>query len=199
MKLNQHNSLVLLDRIIQNRMINNPAKRLGIRAAALALKKELEARHPMPELVKPCLSELKRQIRAVNTPYKQKRLLALLQPIEAWWLSSQEPVVPQEAPKPAKAEPDTPPDTTYFTQRQLRRDYNGMNSKPAYIAVSGIVYDVTGMPQWELGSHYGVLAGQDVTQQFFTHHTDTSILPKERIVGRLLKQNAEHRDRIRLR
>lgn len=197
MKLNQHNSLVLLDRIIGNHMINNPAKRLGIRAAALALKKELEARHPMPDSVKSCLKELGRQIRTVNTPYKQKRLLAMLQPIEAWWLSTQEPIILEEPPE--QKEEETPPSPVYFTQRQLRRDFNGMDSKPAYIAVSGIVYDVTGLPQWELGSHHGVLAGQDVTEQFFAHHADTSILPKERIVGRLMKQTTGPRDRIRVR
>ncbi|SHL05751.1 cytochrome b5 domain-containing protein [Desulforamulus aeronauticus] len=56
-----------------------------------------------------------------------------------------------------------------FTLAQLTQ-YNGTNGMPAYIAVSGKVYDVTRVPAWQGGSHYGLMAGRDVTAQFMNCH-----------------------------
>lgn len=45
--------------------------------------------------------------------------------------------------------------------------YNGDNGKPAYVAVSGKIYDVTNAPQWNNGWHKGHhYAGTDATSQF---------------------------------
>ena len=41
--------------------------------------------------------------------------------------------------------------------------YNGTNGKPAYIAVDGIIYDVTNDPSWKSGTHKGFAAGTDLT------------------------------------
>jgi len=41
--------------------------------------------------------------------------------------------------------------------------YNGTNGKPAYIAVDGIIYDVTNDPSWKNGTHKGVDVGTDLT------------------------------------
>ena len=43
--------------------------------------------------------------------------------------------------------------------------YNGLNGNRAYIAVSGIIYDVTDSPLWPNGNHNGYQAGQDLTNQ----------------------------------
>jgi len=47
--------------------------------------------------------------------------------------------------------------------------YNGKNGANAYIAYNGVVYDVTGNPNWPNGVHRGYInAGQDITQLFQT-------------------------------
>ncbi len=50
-----------------------------------------------------------------------------------------------------------------FTLDELAT-YNGKNGQPAYVAVDGVVYDVTNSPEWTNGEHkMGVTAGQDLT------------------------------------
>ncbi len=47
--------------------------------------------------------------------------------------------------------------------------YDGKNGANAYIAYNGVVYDVTGNPNWPNGVHRGIFqAGQDITQLFQT-------------------------------
>lgn len=41
--------------------------------------------------------------------------------------------------------------------------YNGKNGNPAYVAVDGVIYDVTNLPAWKNGEHNGYQAGQDLT------------------------------------
>ncbi|MDP3387799.1 MAG: cytochrome b5 domain-containing protein [Eubacteriales bacterium] len=43
--------------------------------------------------------------------------------------------------------------------------FNGKDGNKAYVAVDGIIYDVTDVPQWQGGSHNGNTAGQDVSDQ----------------------------------
>lgn len=49
-------------------------------------------------------------------------------------------------------------------------EYDGSNGKPAYIAVNGIVYDVSLEATWGGGTHFGLYAGNDLTSQFITCH-----------------------------
>lgn len=42
--------------------------------------------------------------------------------------------------------------------------YNGKDGNPAYVAVDGIIYDVTDHPNWNEGMHGKVSAGQDISQ-----------------------------------
>ncbi|NLI21930.1 MAG: cytochrome B5 [Clostridiales bacterium] len=51
-----------------------------------------------------------------------------------------------------------------FTAAELAK-YDGLNGNPAYVAVDGIVYDVSAVPQWSNGSHAGgtLRAGLDQT------------------------------------
>ncbi|NLY09274.1 MAG: hypothetical protein GXZ11_05175 [Tissierellia bacterium] len=51
-----------------------------------------------------------------------------------------------------------------FTKEQLK-EFNGKEGKAAYIAVDGVVYDVTGVPQWKDGGHNGFEAGNDLTKE----------------------------------
>lgn len=49
-----------------------------------------------------------------------------------------------------------------FTKDELAK-YNGQNGQPAYVAVKGVVYDVSGKAAWQGGKHHGNLAGRDLT------------------------------------
>lgn len=42
--------------------------------------------------------------------------------------------------------------------------FDGKDGRPAYIVVDGVVYDVSNVRQWNMGSHFGFEAGTDVTE-----------------------------------
>ena len=70
-----------------------------------------------------------------------------------------------------------------FTLTELAT-YNGDNGKDAYIAVSGVVYDVTNADGWDNGWHKGMhLAGTDATAAFAGSPHSQSILNSFPIVG----------------
>jgi predicted heme/steroid binding protein len=60
----------------------------------------------------------------------------------------------------------TVPEKT-FTIDELAA-FNGKDGAPAYIAVDGIVYDVTNVSYWKNGMHNGFEAGRDLTEEIKT-------------------------------
>ncbi|QCX34175.1 cytochrome B5 [Caloramator sp. E03] len=73
-----------------------------------------------------------------------------------------------------------------FTIEELSK-YDGSLGNPAYIAVGGIVYDVSNSPVWGGGTHFGALAGADLTSQFEKcHKGDLSKLKNLPVVGTLV-------------
>ena len=50
-----------------------------------------------------------------------------------------------------------------LTLEQLAK-YNGKDGQPAYIAVDGVIYDVSNHPAWKNGGHNGYGAGNDLTE-----------------------------------
>lgn len=58
---------------------------------------------------------------------------------------------------------------TEFTLEELA-EYNGANGKKAYAAVDGIVYDMSNIAAWGGGSHFGYMAGKDLTSEFNSCH-----------------------------
>ena len=52
--------------------------------------------------------------------------------------------------------------TLELTLEQLKQ-YDGKNGNPAYVAVDGIIYDVTNVKAWRNGEHNGYSAGNDLT------------------------------------
>lgn len=53
-----------------------------------------------------------------------------------------------------------------FTERELKQ-YNGERGQPVYVAIGGIVYDVSDCPKWRTGMHEQLhFAGFDLTHSF---------------------------------
>lgn len=46
--------------------------------------------------------------------------------------------------------------------------YNGQNGMPAYVAIDGIIYDMSAIAPWAGGLHNGHVAGNDLTQELKT-------------------------------
>lgn len=49
-----------------------------------------------------------------------------------------------------------------LTLEELKQ-YDGQNGNPAYVAVDGVIYDMTNILEWKDGKHNGYTAGQDLT------------------------------------
>lgn len=60
--------------------------------------------------------------------------------------------------------------------------YNGEDGNPSYIAIKGIVYDISNIAILKNGKHHGVTGGKDVTK-IFPH--DINILKRAKVVGKL--------------
>lgn len=73
-----------------------------------------------------------------------------------------------------------------FTLEELAT-YNGKDGTKAYIAVDGVVYDVTDVSAWKNGGHNGYEAGQDLTEAIKKAPHGTSKLDGLTIVGTLAK------------
>ena len=69
-----------------------------------------------------------------------------------------------------------------FTAQSLSQ-YNGKNGAPAYVAVNGIVYDMTSIGAWTNGQHQGYSAGQDLTAAFQNSPHSEQLLSQLPIVG----------------
>jgi len=76
-------------------------------------------------------------------------------------------------------------ETNDFTLEELSV-FNGQNGNPAYVAVNGIVYDVSDSHVWPGAAHFGLNAGNDLTADFNSCHTLNNILSKLPAVGRLV-------------
>ena len=48
-----------------------------------------------------------------------------------------------------------------LTLEELKQ-YDGKNGNPAYVAVDGVIYDVTNVAKWKDGEHNGYSAGNDL-------------------------------------
>lgn len=60
---------------------------------------------------------------------------------------------------------------------------NGMDGNLAYVAIKGFVYDVTNSPSWAAATHFGLRAGNDLTEEFNSCHVGENVLEKLPIVG----------------
>ncbi len=74
-------------------------------------------------------------------------------------------------------------DTVTVTRAELAAA-NGTNGR-VWIAVDGVVYDLSGVEAWADGEHHGVRAGTDATEQFVGSPHGASKLQRVPVVGRL--------------
>lgn len=77
---------------------------------------------------------------------------------------------------------DTRLPTTRFTLSQLQQNYTGKNNQPAYIAIDNIVYDVTYEAAWAGGNHFGMQAGEDMSNVITKCHSQN----KDDIIRQLM-------------
>ena len=67
-----------------------------------------------------------------------------------------------------------------FTIEELAK-FDGKNGNPPYVAVDGVVYDMTGV--FQVGKHYSHFAGQELTNAFYKAHVKGQIT-KYPVVGK---------------
>ncbi len=90
--------------------------------------------------------------------------------------------VPPQNPEDTLQEINEVSTTRAITREELAMS-DGKNGNPAYVAINGLVYDVTNNPTWAAGTHFGLSAGNDLTEEFASCHVRVSILEKLPVVG----------------
>lgn len=72
-----------------------------------------------------------------------------------------------------------------MTREELSRN-DGRAGNPAYVAVSGVVYDVSSSKLWSGGNHEGAhQAGQDLTEELKSAPHVRSVIERFPVVGQL--------------
>lgn len=72
-----------------------------------------------------------------------------------------------------------------FTLEELAQ-YDGSKGKDAYIAINGVVYDVSYEASWGGGTHAGLVAGKDYTKEFtYCHNSKLNFIKDLPVVGKL--------------
>lgn len=75
-----------------------------------------------------------------------------------------------------------------FTLAELA-NFDGQNGRQAYVAVDGVVYDVTNASNWSNGSHNGQrLAGTDASAVILSSPHGKSVLTGLPVVGTLVNE-----------
>ena len=72
-----------------------------------------------------------------------------------------------------------------FTLDELKK-YDGKNGNKAYVAVDGVVYDVTNVDAWKNGEHKnGITAGNDLSKEINKSPHGKDVLEDLPVVGKL--------------
>lgn len=119
-----------------------------------------------------------------------KRCMAILLSILTLLLLGCSPApaepTPVEAPPAAEASSaEAPAEVPEMTLEELAQ-YNGKDGAKAYIAVDGMIYDVSPIPAWAGGLHQNkVQAGTDASEMIGQSPHGKKVLEKLQIVGKL--------------
>jgi len=111
----------------------------------------------------------------------------------------EEPIVePEPTPEPepeVEPEPEPEPDPVMEEEedesepvlplfnRETLSEYDGRDGRRAYIAIDGMVYDVTTSSRWPNGNHNGYQAGQDLSAQIPQDHRADMRFERFPVVG----------------
>lgn len=96
-----------------------------------------------------------------------------------------EGTVPEEGTVPGDDTVPEEEEPRVFTLEELAQ-YTGKDGAPAYVAVNGVVYDVTNNPLWAGGNHFfGLTAGRDLSNEFQMCHPGAIVLSVLPVVGSL--------------
>ena len=80
-------------------------------------------------------------------------------------------------------------DEIVLTEQELS-EFNGRDGKRPYVAIDGIVYDLSKISKWKNGKHHGMLAGQILTEEYYRCHSKKlNLIKKSKVVGRLKEEN----------
>ena len=85
---------------------------------------------------------------------------------------------------------DTPREMLKLTLEELAM-YDGTEGNDAYIAVDGVIYDVTGVSAWTGGEHNGNMAGTDVSTVIENAPHGRSVLDNLEVVGEIVEEQQE--------
>lgn len=101
--------------------------------------------------------------------------------------TTEEAPVEEEPAVEAPAE-ETAEDTSSDISAAELADYDGQDGNPAYVAVDGVVYDVTDNEAWAGGEHVGQFpAGNDYTEEILGSPHGESVLEDLPVVGNLVE------------
>lgn len=70
-----------------------------------------------------------------------------------------------------------------FNAAELAK-FDGQKGQPAYVAINGVVYDVTKVSAWPGGKHHGNVAGRDLSEAIKKSPHKLTVLPKLPVVGK---------------
>ena len=97
------------------------------------------------------------------------------------------PVVDESATEESTADSTQETELIEISVSELS-EYDGQNGNPAYVAVDGVVYDVTGNEAWAGGEHADDLtAGNDYTDEILSSPHGKSVLEDLPVVGNLVE------------
>jgi predicted heme/steroid binding protein len=99
---------------------------------------------------------------ACQTSSQEEEALPTASPAESQSPSEQPSEEPMESEQPMTSE--EPMEEKTFTLEELA-NYDGQDGRPAYVAVDGVVYDLTNSSAWRNGKHNGFTAGKDLTEE----------------------------------
>lgn len=80
-----------------------------------------------------------------------------------------------------------------MTKEELAK-FDGCDSRAAYVAVSGVIYDVSSSPLWNNGQHEGVhQAGQDLTAELKQAPHVRTLIERFPVMGQLESPEVEEK------
>lgn len=95
-----------------------------------------------------------------QTKFYEKRLENEVRRLDYWQWCEQQINKPR-----VRMNETSQPDMKEFTIEELAQ-YDGSDGKPAYVAVNGIVYDVSNVEAWNDATHFGLRAGRELSDLF---------------------------------